>query len=110
MRAAFYQSGIEHPHLGRARALLKAHPEIRQLMVRNPWTALIATSILVMQTGIAFGMGQLGESPVLVGAVGQDFAEGHLRLCQLRHATKNAPTRRRIASQRSIRCARTATA
>jgi adenosine kinase len=24
---------------------------------------------------IAFGMGQLGESPVLVGAVGQDFAD-----------------------------------
>src|ERR1700704_2321518 len=60
MRAAFYQSGIEHPHLGRARALLKAHPEIRQLMARNPWTALIALSIVVFQTGIAFAMGKLG--------------------------------------------------
>lgn len=60
MRAAFYQSGLEHPHLGRARALLKVHPEIRQLMVRNPWTALIAFSIVAFQTGIAFGMGKLG--------------------------------------------------
>ena len=60
MRAAFYQSGIDHPHLGRARSLLKAHPEIRELMVRNPWTALIALSIVVFQTGIAFGMGKLG--------------------------------------------------
>jgi len=60
MRAAFYQSRIDHPHLGRARALLKAHPEIRQLMVRNPGTALIALSILVLQTGIAFAMGKLG--------------------------------------------------
>ncbi|HJX98983.1 MAG TPA: fatty acid desaturase [Chthoniobacterales bacterium] len=60
MRDAFYQSGIEHPHLGRARALLKAHPEIRQLMVRNPWTALIALSVVVFQTGIAFAMGKLG--------------------------------------------------
>ena len=60
MRDAFYQSGIEHPHLGWARALLKAHPEIRKLMVRNPWTALIALSIVVFQTGIAFAMGKLG--------------------------------------------------
>ena len=60
MRAAFYHSGTEHPHLGRARALLKTHPEIRQLMVRNPWTALLALSIVVFQTGIAFAMGRLG--------------------------------------------------
>ena len=60
MRATFYQSGTEHPHVGRARALLKAHPEIRQLMVRNPWTALLALSIVVVQAGIAFAMGKLG--------------------------------------------------
>jgi sphingolipid delta-4 desaturase len=60
MRPGFYQSGIEHPHVGRARALLKAHPEIRHLMVRNPWTALIALSLVAIQTGIAFEMGKLG--------------------------------------------------
>jgi sphingolipid 4-desaturase/C4-monooxygenase len=60
MQAAFYQSESEQPHPARARAIIKAHPEVRQLMVRNPWTALIAVSILIMQTAIAFGMGQLG--------------------------------------------------
>jgi predicted RND superfamily exporter protein len=60
MQAAFYQSDSEQPHPGRSRAIIKAHPEIRQLMVRNPWTALIAASIVVMQTAIAFGMGKLG--------------------------------------------------
>src|SRR4029453_5899253 len=60
MQVAFYQSESEQPHPGRARAIIKAHPEVRELMVRNPWTALIAVSILVMQTAIAFGMGQLG--------------------------------------------------
>jgi len=60
MQVAFYQSESEQPHPGRARAIIKAHPEVRELMVRNPWTALIAVSILVMQTTIAFGMGQLG--------------------------------------------------
>lgn len=60
MQAAFYQSDSDQPHPGRARAIIKAHPEIRQLMARNPWTALIAVSIVAMQTGIAFGMGRLG--------------------------------------------------
>src|SRR5207237_9732938 len=60
MQAAFYQSESDQPHPGRARAIVKAHPEVRQLMVRNPWTALIAASIVVMQTAIAFGMGRLG--------------------------------------------------
>ena len=60
MQVAFYQSESEQPHPGRARAIIKAHPEVRQLMVRNPWTALIAVSILLVQTALAFGMGQLG--------------------------------------------------
>ena len=60
MQVAFYQSESEQPHPGRARAIIKAHPEVRELMVRNPWTALIAVSILLVQTALAFGMGQLG--------------------------------------------------
>src|SRR5882762_9816757 len=60
MQAAFYQSESDQPHPGRARVIIKTHPEVRQLMVRNPWTALIAASIVIMQTAIAFGMGKLG--------------------------------------------------
>src|SRR5207253_1364777 len=60
MQAGFYQSEAEQTPPARARAIIKAHPEVRQLMVRNPWTALIALSIVAMQTAIAFEMGQLG--------------------------------------------------
>ncbi|MDB6148534.1 MAG: Sphingolipid delta-4 desaturase [Spartobacteria bacterium] len=60
MRAAFFQSELDHPHGGRARAIVKAHPEVRSLMVRNPYTALIALSIVFLQTGIAWWMGRLG--------------------------------------------------
>src|SRR5947209_11786764 len=60
MQAAFYQSDSEQPHPGRARGIIKAHPEVRQLMMRYPWTALIAVSILIVQTAIAYGMGRLG--------------------------------------------------
>ena len=62
MDAAFYQSEADQPHPARARAIIKAHPEVRRLMVRNPYTALIALSIVTLQTGIAFGMGTLGFS------------------------------------------------
>src|SRR5437899_5854368 len=60
MQAAFYQSESDQPHPGRARAVIKAHPEVRQLMVRNPWTVLLAVSIVILQTSIAYGMGTLG--------------------------------------------------
>src|SRR5207247_8226633 len=62
MHGAFYQSEADQPHPGRARAIIKAHPEVRRLMVRNPWTALIAVSIMGLQTAIAYGMGELGFS------------------------------------------------
>jgi sphingolipid 4-desaturase/C4-monooxygenase len=60
MQAFFHQSELEQPHPARARAIIKAHPEVRQLMVRNPFTALIALSIVIMQTSIAYWMGTLG--------------------------------------------------
>src|SRR5437016_9943318 len=60
MQAAFYQSELDQPHPGRARTIIKAHPEVRQLMVRNPYTALIAVSLVLIQTAIAYGMGKLG--------------------------------------------------
>jgi sphingolipid delta-4 desaturase len=60
MQAAFHQSELDQPHPARSRAIIKAHPEVRQLMVRNPWTALIALSVVTLQTGIAYAMGRLG--------------------------------------------------
>src|SRR6266403_4744158 len=62
MRAAFFQSELDHPHVARARAIVKAYPEVRRLMVRNPWTALIALAIVVGQTGLAWWFGKLGFS------------------------------------------------
>src|SRR5438094_9620652 len=60
MQGLFHQSEFDQPHPSRARAIIKAHPEVRQLMVRNPYTALIALSLVIMQTAIAYGMGTLG--------------------------------------------------
>ena len=60
MHDSFYQSDLDQPHPERARAIIKAHPDVRQLMVRNPYTALLALSTVILQTAIAFWMGKLG--------------------------------------------------
>jgi sphingolipid delta-4 desaturase len=62
MRTAFHQSKLDQPHPARARAIIKAHPEVRQLMTRNPYTAVIALSVVILQTSIAYLMGRLGFS------------------------------------------------
>src|SRR4029077_7477714 len=60
MHTDFYHSEFDQPHPSRAKAIIKAHPEVRQLMVRNPYTAFIALSTVIMQTAIAYWMGTLG--------------------------------------------------
>ena len=60
MRQSFFFSEIGHPHTGRARAIIRAHPEVRQLMGRNPWTLLIALAVVSLQTALAFLFGKLG--------------------------------------------------
>jgi sphingolipid 4-desaturase/C4-monooxygenase len=60
MRGTFFVSAHDQPHPARTQAILKAHPEIRELIGRNPWTAIIMLCVVGLQIGIAFSMGRLG--------------------------------------------------
>jgi sphingolipid delta-4 desaturase len=60
VQQSFFHSDLGHPHTGRARAIIRAHPEVRQLMGRNPWTLLIALTVVGSQTALAFVFGKLG--------------------------------------------------
>jgi sphingolipid delta-4 desaturase len=62
MARAFFVSADDQPHPARTLAILKAHPEIRGLIGRNPWTAIIMLGVVTLQTGIAIAMGRLGLS------------------------------------------------
>lgn len=62
MQAAFYQSELDQPHPERTRAILRAHPEVRQLIGRNPFTAALMLFVVSAQTAIALIMGRLGWS------------------------------------------------
>jgi len=60
MAGAFFVSAEDQPHPARTQAILKAHPEIRQLIGRNPWTAVIMLGVVGLQIGLASIMGRLG--------------------------------------------------
>ncbi len=62
MTDSFFASEDEHPHPQRARAIFKAHPEVRTLVGRNPWTAAITITVVALQTSLAALMGHLGWS------------------------------------------------
>jgi sphingolipid delta-4 desaturase len=62
VQSAFYHSDLDQPHPERTRAILKAHPEVRALFGRNPWTAVITLSVVALQTSLAYTMGGLGWS------------------------------------------------
>ena len=69
MQRDFYQAEFEQPHPERTRAILRAHPEVRTLMGRNPSTALIALLVLTGQTAIAWALGRLGGSYWWLGVI-----------------------------------------
>src|SRR5262245_20086217 len=55
----FFKSEADQPHPQRTQAILKAHPEVRHLIGRNPDTALIMLFILLLQVSIAFVIGKV---------------------------------------------------
>lgn len=55
----FHRAEFDQPHPLRTREILKAHPEIRKLNGRNPWTAAITLFILSLQISIAFLLGRV---------------------------------------------------
>jgi sphingolipid delta-4 desaturase len=57
---SYFTSTKDHPHPARSRAILKAHPEVRQLMGRNPWTALLLAALVALQVGLGIGFSYLG--------------------------------------------------
>lgn len=102
MSKDFYKSDDDQPHPARSRALVRAHPEVRQLVGRNPYTALIAVSLLIVQTAIAFGMGRLGHGYwwlALIVAYGFGAFVNHANYVIIHDATHNLIFRSKAANK-----------
>ena len=50
----FQYSDQPEPHKQRTRDILKAHPEVREFIGRNPLSALIVVSVVLLQLAVAF--------------------------------------------------------
>jgi sphingolipid delta-4 desaturase len=102
MQSAFYQSQLDQPHPERTRAILKAHPEVRELMGRNPLTALIAFGVVTLQTAIACLMGRLGASYwwlTLILAYGVGAFANHCSYVIIHDATHNLIFRSKLLNK-----------
>lgn len=64
----FHLSQSVQPHPGRTVAILKAHPEVRTLQGRNPWTFAILVSLLSLQLGLAWFLSSKSLWVILVMA------------------------------------------
>ncbi len=71
------QAGVD-PHRERAPTILAAHPNVRNLIGRNPWTAVIGLAIVVVQAAAAIAIGRLWPGgwwqPILAAALFGAFA------------------------------------
>ena len=70
MTVDFWRSAETEPHAARTKAILSANPQVRHLIGRNPWTALIAVAVVCIQIALAAAFGFLGLSwwPLALGA------------------------------------------
>ncbi|MBK9374368.1 MAG: fatty acid desaturase [Holophagales bacterium] len=67
-RDDFSYSTAREPHAGRAREILKRHPAIRELVGRNPWSALLVLLLVGVQVGAAWLLRDAAIWVVLVAA------------------------------------------
>lgn len=98
-------STVEQPHPNRAKAILKAHPEIRRLFGRNPWTALILCMVAGLQLTIALIMGRAGLEYwwlALIVAYGIGAFANHSLYVIIHEATHNLIFKNRLLNKASI--------
>ena len=102
MLKSFFLSETEHPHRGRAHAILKAHPEIRRLIGPNPWTAVLITGLVCLQLAIAWLLGNLGLGYwwlSLIGAYVIGAFANHALFVAIHDASHDLIFRRRAANK-----------
>lgn len=52
----FHYSDEPEPHKARTKAILQAHPEVRELIGRNPWSALVVVAVVALQLTLAWSL------------------------------------------------------
>jgi sphingolipid 4-desaturase/C4-monooxygenase len=101
-REETFVPALGETHSARAKAILKAHPEIRQLIGRNPWTAAITAAYVGTQLVLAVGFGLAGLQYcwlALIVAYGFGAFLNHALYVVIHDATHNLIFRSRFANR-----------
>jgi sphingolipid delta-4 desaturase len=101
-REETFVPALGETHSTRAKAILKAHPEIRQLIGRNPWTAAITALYVGIQLAVAVAFGWAGLSYwwlALIVAYGFGAFLNHALYVVVHDATHNLIFRSRFANR-----------
>src|SRR5690348_3805789 len=64
----FLISATQEPHRDRTRTLLRNHSELRRLIGKNPWTALLILGCVSLQVGLAYRLRHASWWLILVTA------------------------------------------
>lgn len=75
--ASQYRVDVREPHRDRTRQILHAHPQVRVLIGRNPWTFLITVGVVGLQFAIAYGLRSHSWWWVLLAAYGVGAFANH---------------------------------
>ncbi len=68
MADAFVFSPLREPHAARAREILRAHPELRALAGRNPWSGVLVVALVTLQVALAWLFGTRPWWEILLAA------------------------------------------
>lgn len=94
----FYRRRTGDPHLARARAMLRAHPELKTLVGPSPVTFLLTIGVVAAQLGLATLAGRIGVGWALVLAYGVGAWGSHVAWVLIHEATHGLVSRRRFVN------------
>jgi sphingolipid delta-4 desaturase len=92
---AFMVSASPEPHSQRTRAILKDHPEIRNLVGKNPWTGPIIVGLVASQFGMAWAVSQQPWWVAILAAYGIGAFIGHALFVLMHDTSHNLVFRKR---------------
>lgn len=85
----FTYSDEAEPHKARTKAILRDHPEVRTLIGRNPWSALIIVAVVALQLGLAYALRAQPWWAVFLVAYGVGAFANHAMYVMIHEAAHN---------------------
>lgn len=98
MPTDFIFSPTGEPHKERTKAILRDHPEVRGLIGRNPWSALVIVAVVALQLGLAWTLRDKPWWAVALVAYAVGAFANHAMYVMIHEASHNLIFKQRAAN------------